>query len=266
MIEELLEELNSFPGREEALRKEFRWKNRTPMFYRPHLSTHAKHVAWLTDEVAPSVLHTYPAFDAKRAFALALVHDDPEIVTGDYTAGDKASMTKEQLQHIADEEVEAINTLAERFPKTLGGFSYEELLLDMVNLETIEAQVAKYMDRFDGYGEGVHEIYAGNKSFVGTVQNEFGLTPRFGELNVQLRTSMMDKFPLLFALQGTHMLFSIDPLPDFDTIVTTVAPHTRESLLQPTDCAQYDLWRGVILAKGTDEEILNLYSQKEFQT
>lgn len=263
MIDELLNELSAFPGREADLRKEFRWRNRSPMYYRPHLYTHSKHVAWLLREVMPKVIAAVEGFDERRAYALGLVHDDPEILTGDYPAADKARMTQEQLQTIADEERVAIPKLASRYPKALAGFDYEALLVDMVELKTPEAQVAKYMDRFDGFGEGVHEIYAGNRAFVGEVDSVYGMTPPFGELNIKLRRSMHEKFPLLRALGDAHHFFSLDPLPDLESVCSVGAPHTRDSLFKEFGYPQYDEWLRLVREAGDEEELVNLYTKKE---
>lgn len=263
IVSSLLEELSAFAGREEALRKEFRWKNRTPMFYRPHLHTHGKHVAWLVQDVVPTIKARGESFDEKLAYALSLVHDDPEIVTGDYAAGDKARMSKDQLQAIADEEMNAIDELAARYPKTIGGFSYRDLLVDMVQLTTKEAQVAKLMDRFDGWGEGLHEIYAGNKAFVGPIVNEYGVTPRFGELNIQLREGMFAKLPYLQSLRDSHVLMQIDALPDMEALCSVGTPHTRDSLEQEAGYPQYDAWLKVMLASSDAEEIENLHTKRE---
>ena len=94
ILNELIAELSTFPGREEGLRKVFRWNNWKPMFYRPQLYSHGKKISWLLCEVEPVLKKTFGEdFDMKRALALALVHDDPELITGDYQAGDKAKMS-----------------------------------------------------------------------------------------------------------------------------------------------------------------------------
>jgi 5'-deoxynucleotidase YfbR-like HD superfamily hydrolase len=263
-ILELQEELETFPGRTGELKRVKRWKARTPMFYRPDLYTHSKHVAWLTAGAFESVSGHLPAsFDVKRALAVALVHDDAEIVTDDYEAGDKANMTKEQLAAIDAQEREAIRELAGRFPKTVGGYSYEELLFDILDLTTEEAQFAKYLDRFDGFGEGIHEIYAGNRLFTDTVVTQYGPMPHFFDLNVQLRTRMMQKHPSLAKLQDRSVFFSFPSFPDWQAIVRRGTPHEKTRLTANTEYAQYDLWRKTILDAGDQEEIQRLYVKSE---
>lgn len=264
VVDELLSELATFPEREKDLRRVKRWHNWGPMFYRPNLWWHSKKVARLVAHVLPTVQSILPNFDATRAVALALVHDDPEILTGDYQAGDKAKMTPEQLAVIDAQERVAIVELVARYPKMLAGYNYQELQEDVQDLKTPEARVAKYLDVMDGYGEGIHELYAGNTIFVHHIVNEFGLIPTFDDLNVVRRKSMMQKFFELQKLRDSHVFFElVEPL-QWESVIQNRTPHTLESLHKPVDYPQYDLWKHVILTAGDSEEIKNLYTQTEF--
>ncbi len=263
-IPDLQNELSLFPGREEELRRVKRWHNWGPMFYRPDLFWHSKKVARLVAHVAPTVEKILPNFDTKRAIAIALVHDDPEILTGDYQAGDKAKMNEEQLAAIDAEEREAIKVLVARYPKTIGGYSYEELQNDVQDLRTPEARVAKFLDVVDGYGEGIHELYAGNTVFVHHIVTEFGLIPLFDDLNVRRRVSMIEKYPEIQKLKDSHLFFEIQAPLQWEPTITGRVPHTPESLQKPVGYPQYDLWKKLILESGDSEEIKNLYTQVEF--
>ncbi|HEY4510978.1 MAG TPA: YfbR-like 5'-deoxynucleotidase [Candidatus Paceibacterota bacterium] len=262
-ISALQEELAAFPWREEGLQNIKRWKTRRPMYYRPDLSTHSKHVAWLAAAALPAALPLLGAFDAKKMCAVALVHDDAEIVTGDYEAGNKANMAHEQLAAIDKHERKAIHELAARFPKTVGGYTYEELLFDILDLESKEAQFAKYLDRFDGFGEGIHEIYAGNPQFTEKIVTEYGPMPHFYDLNVDLRARMMEKHSALAGLKDTSLFFSFPPFPDWKEVVQKGSFHTRERLAETTEFAQYDIWKKTILDSGDEKEIKHLYLQQE---
>jgi 5'-deoxynucleotidase YfbR-like HD superfamily hydrolase len=265
LVSELLAELSTFPGREEGLRKVDRWHINRPMFYRPNLFSHSKKVAWLVSEILPFAERILGnTFDSKRALAIALVHDDAELVTGDYQAGDKANMTKEQLAALDREEREAIETLATRFPKTIGGYNYRELLLDILDMTTPEARVAKYLDRFDGFGEGLHEVYAGNTRFTVPTKTEYGMAPQFYTLNVSLREKMMEKYPELEKTKNKHLFFEFPRDIDCGEVVKGRIPYTQTSLTEPVEFPQYDEWKKVILASGDSEEIKNLYTQREF--
>ncbi|MBC7836734.1 HD domain-containing protein [Acetobacteraceae bacterium] len=265
IISELLAELSTFPGREEELRLVYRWHTWKPMFYRPHLFSHGKKVALLIEHVSPILKDTLGSnFDIKRAIALALVHDDPEILTGDYQAGDKAKMTPAQLAAIDAQEREAIAKLVERFPKTFAGFEYQDLQDDVQDLRTQEARVAKFMDVLDGFGEGIHELYAGNARFTSSMVNEFGTIPLFDDLNIRRRAQMLEKYPEIGALKDSHVFFEISPALDWKSILPTCSVHTKESLSKSVGYPQYDEWKKVILNSGDSEEIENLYTQREF--
>ena len=264
IVSELLAELSTFPGREQDLRRVTRWSLWHPMFYRPNLLSHSKKVAWLVARVADVVTQKLgPHFDVKRALVLALVHDDPEIITGDYQAGNKAKMSPAQLAVIDAQERVAIAELSERYPKTIGGFSYQELQEDVQDLKTSEARVAKFLDLIDGFGEGIHELYAGNSRFTDLMVNEFGEIPFFDNLNIRRRTEMMKRYPELAALKDSHVFFEISPSLDWSPIVSTRSPYTLQSLRMPVGYPQYDLWKQIILDSGDAEEIANLYVQKE---
>jgi 5'-deoxynucleotidase YfbR-like HD superfamily hydrolase len=133
-----------------------------PVYYRSSDFLHSKRVAWLVESVEPIITEGLPNFDIARAVATALVHDDAELLVGDIQAGNKGKMSKEELQAIDDAERKAIDALAEKFPKTLGGYNYKEMLEDVLDFTTPEAQVVKYLDRFDALGEALHELYAGS--------------------------------------------------------------------------------------------------------
>jgi len=265
LVTELLEALSTFPNREADSRRIKRWHTWKPMYYRPDLYSHGKKIGWFVEAVAPVLVKTFGSqFDVKRAVALALVHDDPEIITGDYQAGDKAKMSAKQLAAIDAEERAAIVVLAERYPKTFAGFNYQELQDDVQDLRTTEARVTKFLDIFDGYGEGVHELYAGNRRFTEHIVNEFGTIPLFDTLNLSKRTKMMQKFPDLALLRDSHTIFELAAPPDWRAVLPTRSPHTLESLPEPTGYAQYDEWKKIIIGTGDSEEIKNLYTQQEF--
>lgn len=259
----LLEELSAFPGREEAMRKLMRWSIQPIMFYRSSLHSHGKRVAYHIAHIAPLLRSTFNGFDFRRALALALVHDDAEMVTGDIQAGNKAKMTDEQLARLEEEERAAIRALAERSPARIGGYSYRELLEDILDLSTIEARVAKFLDRADAFGEGLHELYAGNVQLTKHVVNEWGVIPRFYELYGKKLPEMLETFMGLSALKDSHPFFSEPVNYAWEEMVLTRAPHARESLATPTGHPQYDEWKRAVLSSGDEEEIENLIAKKE---
>jgi len=265
IIAELLQELSLFPGREEALRTIKRYSLYKTFFYRSSDYSHSKRVAWLIEDAAPAITERLGSnFDFKKALAIGLVHDDAEIVTGDYQAATKHNMSKEKLAELAAEERKAITELASRFPTTLGGYRYEDLMLEVLDLPTPESQVAKFLDRFDAQGEAWHELFAGNISVTERVTNEYGENLLPYEYYAIALPRMLESYEYMRKLQGCHVFFATPELRDWPAIVKDQRPHTRESLAVPTGHTQYDEWKNAVLTFGDSEEIKNLYTQQEF--
>jgi len=206
--ERLLEELKSFHGREERLRRIMRYSMYSVMFYRSSVYAHEKRVAWLVESQAPLLEKSFLTFDVRRSIALALIHDDPEIVTGDTQAGYKRQMREGELEALEEEERAAIDKLAQESPKTLSGYSYRDLLLEILELTSTEARVAKYLDRFDAFGEALHDIYAGNSVLTVSVVTDKGPIPIPPHFYREALPVMQMKFKELGALKDTHLFFS----------------------------------------------------------
>jgi 5'-deoxynucleotidase YfbR-like HD superfamily hydrolase len=264
-VGELLQELSYFPGREEGLRKIKRYHIYKTLFYRSSDFSHSKRVAWLVQSISPTVSNILKdSFDSKRALALALTHDDAELVTGDHQAGNKMKMTPAQLTALADEERDAIGRLVSSFPSRVGGYSYAELLADILDVESPEAQVVKYADRLDAMGEALHELHAGNTCMNTNVTTEYGLITLPFQSYYETLPKMIEKYRALTALKGLHVFFSVPEQRDWDAVVKQGKLHNKESLSIPTGHPQYDQWKKIILEYGDSQEIRNLYTQVEF--
>lgn len=127
-----------------------------------------------------------------------------------------------------------------------------------------EVQVVKYMDRFDAMGEALHELYAGNVCMNTPVTTEFGLITLPFQSYYEMLPKMIEKYPPLGQLKGAHVCFGVPAQRDWSEVAAQGHPHTQESLAVPTGHPQYDFWKGVVLKRGDDEEIKNLYTQREF--
>lgn len=234
-------------------------------YYRSSDFSHDKRVAWLLQSITPLLQELLgTSFNSERALAMALVHDDDELIVGDYQAGEKSKMTSEQLAHIKKEEQEAIVRLAEKFPKQVGGFAYLDLLTDVLEIQSPEAQVVKYLDRFDAMGEALHELYAGNACVNTNVTTEYGLITLPFQSYYEMLPKMIEKHSTLGQLKNKHVFFELPQQGDWHSVVVEGKPHTKESLTVPTGHPQYDAWKQVMLEQGDDEEIENLYTQREF--
>jgi 5'-deoxynucleotidase YfbR-like HD superfamily hydrolase len=264
-VEALLQELSHFEGREEGLRHIMRYHIYKTLYYRFSDFSHDKRVAWLLQSITPLLKEILGgSIDTEKALVMALVHDDDELVIGDYQAGEKSKMSLEQLAAIKEEEKAAMAQLVEKFPKQVGGYEYGVLLQEVADISTPEAQVVKYLDRFDAMGEALHELYAGNGCMNTNVTTSFGLITLPFQSYYEMLPKMIEKYPTLQILKESHVFFELPEQRDWHKVVAAGKPHTRESLFELTGHPQYDAWKRVVLDRGDSEEIKNLYTQREF--
>jgi 5'-deoxynucleotidase YfbR-like HD superfamily hydrolase len=266
MPEQLKASLEAINGRNDALRSVTRYSLYDVMLYRTNLYTHAHRVAALIRAINPAAMKVFgPTYDPIKTELLGFVHDDAEIEFGDVQAGNKSKMTTVQLREVEDAEKRAIDVVAGRFPSHIAGYKYKDLLLDAAEHTSLESQVVSYADKYDAYGEALHEIYAGNHYFVTNVVNEYGRIPSPTEYYVAYFQAFGNKFPAMAPLLA-------EPLPcfepcvgrDYASVVKKGRPHTKESLYIPTGEHHYDTWRQIIVADTNDEVVRDLYVQKEF--
>ncbi|MBI2623782.1 MAG: HD domain-containing protein [Candidatus Liptonbacteria bacterium] len=232
--------LVGFPlEREKKLRSIMRYSKFEVMWYRPSLWEHAHRVSWIVEELAPIAKKHFKKFDGEKARVLALVHDDAEIVIGDIQAGDKTRMSKAKLVRIWKDESKAIQALARRYPKFAGRYRYRGLLHEALTRKSVEAQVVTYADKLDGYCESMHEVLAGNFVLLPALIFYAAAMPLFPS-----------RFPLLkkFFSDTQSSLIDIASYNDFPMhrvkhYALAQKPHTRRSLVIPTEFAFYNRWR-----------------------
>ena len=155
-----------FNGRDVALASVLRYGDRNLMVYRTNLDTHARRVEWIVMELYRVGQQALPSLDPFHIRCLARVHDDAEMITGDVVLAKKLQMSPQERDALRRMEQNAIETLANRFPHTVHGFSYRSLLYEVLNKETLEVQLVILADKLDAYGEALHELYAGNEHFL----------------------------------------------------------------------------------------------------
>jgi 5'-deoxynucleotidase YfbR-like HD superfamily hydrolase len=260
----MLDLLAGFSGREEGLRAVKRYMMYVPMHYRTEVWGHAKRLAWLVEEVGLSVKKIMPSFDLAKAMLIALVHDDAEMIIGDIQAGNKAKMSAAELAQLEKNERDAIEKLSQRFPEKVGSYIYKDLLYAGLDLNCPEARLVKFFDKFDAFGEALHEIYSGNSRFVTNATTEYGLIPLPTDYYIGWLNGFPAKYPEFNRLWLGEYPFLINITPaDFKAVAAQGAPHTEESLKQPTGYAPYDFWRRVLLARADQETLDNLVLVKE---
>jgi 5'-deoxynucleotidase YfbR-like HD superfamily hydrolase len=243
---ELERELDTFPNRTDDLRSVKRWARYPKMYYRTDLYVHGKRIAASLIFAEPVVREVMPAFNMERAILLALVHDDAELITGDFQSSNRVLMSEEALAELDTAEERAIEVLAQQYPKEVRGTSYQELLTDILNHETAEAQVVKYLDKFEGLAEAMHEIYAGNVTYGMYFKD------------------LAEKLPRAASLAERKQLFfdtTIDQ--DWEAVAKAGVPHTEDSLGVAKGFHVYDDWIAAQRAAEDAEIVDSLLVMRE---
>lgn len=236
------------PERTLFLSRVNRWQNPAlpPMRHQTDDLIHSRRVAWMLEDSAP--LLDFPGFDYARAYTLAHVHDDAEIITGDITRTAKEQMTPEQRALLAEQERDAIDDLISLygFAEAVHGYNYKALLLEAQEKATLESRVVSYLDKLDACMEAVHEATGGNEAFR---RQALGYIPVLGELSRE-------------TLNGeSHPLWQV---PNEERLVSLATmSHTPASIREPTGLPSYDRWRELTIAHGEEERLVQSRSAAE---
>jgi 5'-deoxynucleotidase YfbR-like HD superfamily hydrolase len=250
-------DLSIFPKeREEKLRQIYRYSYFDVVYYRSNLWMHTHRVLWLLEELIPIAKKSIN-FDEEKARALALVHDDPEMLTGDIQAIEKLRMTKEEQAKMEENDLMAIDELAKQYPEFINGYSYKELLRHAAKKDCIEAKLVSYADKVDAYCESLHELYAGNLSLLRSVVFYANALPLFPLKYPELKELLSSKNSTL-----TFLTDQISPGEiKFENYKKLGFPHTKESLEINTDFPFYKTWKKIVTERG---HVGWLIHQKEF--
>jgi len=250
--------LSGFEAREAALKNIKRYVDEhTPtMFYRTTDWMHSWRVLAHLENIIPLATKVFPGFNIEFTRRIAITHDDLEMITGDIQLYRKEQMNEKEQKELQEREAAAIGQLRASSPFGIDGYPYRELLQVAKEKKIIEAQVVSYCDKFDGFGEALHEVFAGNHCFLrpaGGTQNG-GYIRRLHDFET--------KYPSLQALlQQEHPMFH-PPRIDFEPIVAEGKPHTAVSIVTPTGYAPYDCWKANVMRV---EGITALTEQQEFK-
>ncbi len=265
ITEKILEDLSDFKDREEALRKITRYSLYKQMFYRTNLWIHTRRVAWIVECLIPLAKRVFGnGFDGEKAVAMALIHDDAEILFGDIQAGNKFKMTPDQLAEVKKLENDAIEKIIQDSPKFFGKYVYGDILIEATTKPHVESIIVDWADKFDAFCESLHEFYAGNRVWAENVVNEYGTIPLPTEYYMNYFNNFTKKFPKSVELfKHDSNVFKIPTNPDVHKVLESGSLHTPESIKQETGYEPYDFWLALTIDSGTDEDVVSLYKKVE---
>lgn len=265
-MKEILQELNTFLRRKEDLRSITRYSLYSVMWYRTNLWTHSRRVSWIVEGLSPFASEVFGSeFNPERAFVLALVHDDAEIIMGDVQAGNKSKMSREELHELEDIERKAAIQLAERYPSHIGSYEYRSLLFEALDKLSLEALVVDWADKYDAFGEALHELYAGHRAWATNVVNAYGTISLPTDYYKNYFNKFVSKFPRSEELfEKKNPIFQVPVVPDAHTIVERGVLHTPHSIKERSGYEPYDFWISTTVSHGTMEDVENLYTKKEY--
>lgn len=234
------------------LEKEKRFQRKKTMFYRSNLLLHSERIGYILEEYLPTAELTFGKdFQIPFARAIAKVFDDFEIDMGEINPKERVfleindTILEDRRKAAERELVKTANGL------TIDGINYGTILAMARKRNILEAQLVHWCDGLNGFGEALHEVYAGNNSlFLEPVQSYIQKLRAFPEKNPKLAN--------LFVSQEQYFT-----IPEFEM---PLYPHfhSRTSIQKETGYAPYDFWKKAILKHGGEKGLSSLIQQKEF--
>ncbi len=246
------------PERETKLREIKRYRAFDTFLYRSSVWQHIHRVLWILEEMIPIAEKQFE-INTEKARALVLMHDDPEMITGDIPAHHKSAMTGEQKKEFESKEREAHEKLSIQYPRTFHGFSYRELGIDAIERKSMEAQLMGLADKVDALCECTHEVLAGNLSLLPGVMYYVNSLTEYKHQYPKLSKFLNHESPLISMSRWRPLEFT-----PFKLYSHLGKPHTRESILIETGLPYYNAWRKLVIERGGEEGIEYLTSQQEF--
>lgn len=252
----------NFKGFEEVrkqLKRIERYSLYKTMFYRTNVESHSQNVFTILKELVPKIRKIYPKFDEEKALIMAAIHDDAEILIGDFQAGNKAKLSSKELEDLKDKELDAIEEISQRYPKSLNNQNYKQMLLEVVNMNTIESSVVKYLDRFDAFGESCHEVFSGNTDFTTHIENKYGKIELPTLYYIERFNNYEKNYPLIKELIESNQMPFIKKYMDIKivNIVKNKKPHTKQTLTASTNSLEYNYWKKTLIKHNLIDKLLN---------
>lgn len=240
-----------------------RWHKYETVFYRQNVYSHKEILKLLVRELNPIARRVFGMdFDTDYALALAEIHDDPEMLTGDIPQTYKDAMSIEEKISLDHKELAACYALAERYGGlSIKGFDYLSLSIAYIKMEDIEAHFVNLLDKIASVWESFLEVRAGNKGFDGSGASPPEPYPTINCLKkvekIASNFNLHDFFS--YGHPALEVPFHLTEA-DIKTTIERGRPHTRRSIREPTEIRSYDTWRQIVIAGGYETILI---TQKE---
>ena len=246
----------------ERLHRVIRYKDFSRMDYRPSVFTHTKRLRAVVKHVAAEAESVFflENFDTQKALAIVDVHDWPEVITDDVSIVAQDHMTPAEKAERDRRDRIAIDMLSESMPTTYMGYGLRQLLLHAHHKDCLEAKLVKWLDWMDAICEILHELLAGNRSFIrAIIRSSAGadvVRKKFPELKPLWERGSSEILRVDF---GKHDVSYVDASL-YDHVEDG---HTRESIEIPTDIPYYNVWRSAVKEDLGEYGIASLIEKKE---
>lgn len=253
--------------RQYALEKVLRYGNGewTPMYYKPDLRIHTTRVFWMTREIT-KYLDTlnHSIYSSSVTNELAIYHDDTELILGDILSVDKENFSKSEKNKQEELNIQAIETLSEKYWK-LTKHDYKKLLYLDQDKQAIEYFIVAYADKLDAHMEICHEIFAGNTLPIEKL-SRFWLDIYPYDYTRNKLLKLIETLSSIFwkPLTDTHPLFSLSQILDFKNAQFHGNRFTEKNIRHKTGYILYDTWKELHFLHWNTREKEYLWKQKEF--
>ncbi|MBI5798091.1 hypothetical protein HZA98_04275 [Candidatus Woesearchaeota archaeon] len=228
-----------------------RFHGKSPMIYRTNVLFHTRKVLGLVDDLLPLLQSDYPLpLNVSLARAIAVIHDDTEMIKGEETSKHKERLSLEEISALQMERKREIFSLSQRYNQgSINGFVYGHLLFLACEQKKAEAQLVAFADKLDGFGEALHEVYAGNPHFLEAANTYVERIQRFIQEHEHLASLMETKI--------------LPTRQNLARILIHGNPHTSDSIHQDTGYYPYEFWRRSVEGRFGEEGLAYLVTAKE---
>ena len=183
------------------LENEKRFYRKRTMFYRSNLLLHTERVGYLLEQYLPYTEEVFGKdFNSSMARGIAKVFDDFEIEMGEISPEERVLLELDNKRMDERRKDAARKLISYSGSLSFNGFSYGTLLGMARRRGDKESQLVNWCDSFNGFGEALHEVYAGNgRLFMEPVESYITKLRVFPDKHPKLN-SLFERIPEFFAI------------------------------------------------------------------